>query len=136
MPSEPVKCHLVTHMDGCRHLIPNLSPMTISGYEAIGSSVVAHMAIPATDYAALTARATAAEQRVRALEEALTPSGDTKAAYIGEFKFTIEVEEPDEVGEMNTVDREIVIPWTTMKEIMAAILARANDTALSRKDTQ
>lgn len=68
MPSEPVKCHLVTHMYGCRHLIPNLSPMTISGYEAIGSSVVAHMAIPATDYAAMQSRIDAAEARATAAE--------------------------------------------------------------------
>lgn len=71
MPSEPVKCHLVTHKDGCRHLIPNLSPMTVSEYEAVFCSVVACVAIPATDYAALLARATAAEERVRVLEEAL-----------------------------------------------------------------
>jgi hypothetical protein len=65
MPSEPVKCHLVTHKDGCRHLIPNLSPMTISGYEAIGSSVVAHMAIPATDYAAMQSRITRLEEAIK-----------------------------------------------------------------------
>ena len=30
-------------------------------------------------------------ERLKALEEALTPSAETKAAYIGEFKFTIEL---------------------------------------------
>lgn len=59
-----------------------------------------------------------AEARLR---EALTPSGATKAAYIGEFKFPIECR--DEDGE--PCDREVVVPWTTTKEIMKAILDRA-----------
>lgn len=56
-----------------------------------------------------------------ALREALTPSAETKAAYIGEFKFTIPAQ--DEDG--NEVTREIDVPWTTIKEIMTAIEARA-----------
>lgn len=50
-------------------------------------------------------------------QEALTPSGGTKAAYIGEFKFTSE----DVHGDVYTH----VVPWTTTKDIMAAIRARA-----------
>ena len=57
------------------------------------------------------------EQRLRALHEALTPSAETKAAYIGEFSFTIEE------GEYGS--RIILVPWTTIKEIMAAIIGRA-----------
>lgn len=56
-----------------------------------------------------------------ALVEALTPSGDTKATYHGEFSFTIE--DADEEGE--PVSRKIYVPWTTVKEIMAAIRDRA-----------
>jgi hypothetical protein len=48
------------------------------------------------------------------MREALTPSGDTKAAYSGEFKF----KSPG--GRM-----QYTIPWETIKEIMAAISARA-----------
>jgi len=56
------------------------------------------------------------------LEEALTPSAATKAAYIGEFYFL--VDDRDEDGEECT--RQIMVPWTTIKEIMAAIRARAD----------
>jgi hypothetical protein len=74
---------------------------------------------PAT-VAALIARVEAAEARVKALEEALTPSGDTKAAYIGEFRFRFSVHDSDGWG-----DPSPNVPWTTIKEIMAAIRARA-----------
>lgn len=53
---------------------------------------------------------------------ALTPSADTKAAYIGEFKF-MEVVGFDEDG--HEIRAEITVPWDTTKEIMAAIKARA-----------
>lgn len=56
-----------------------------------------------------------------ALIEALTPSADTKAAYHGEFKMQV-VEEDGDGGERV---RDIVVPWTTVKEIMAAIALRA-----------
>lgn len=59
--------------------------------------------------------------KVERLQEALTPSGDTKSAYIGEFSFNIE--DRDEDGE--ECSRNVVVPWTTVKEIMAAIRARA-----------
>lgn len=63
----------------------------------------------------------------RALTEALTPSADTKAAYIGEFSFNVEVWDPDggEDGEGEAVLESKTVPWTTVKEIMAAISARA-----------
>jgi hypothetical protein len=56
------------------------------------------------------------------LREALTPSAETKGAYIAEFKFT--VTEMRESGE--EVLRDITVPWTTIKDIMKAILARAD----------
>lgn len=58
------------------------------------------------------ARAEAAEARVKALEGALTPSTETKAAYIGEFQFQFGEYTPN-------------VPWTCVKQIMAAIRARA-----------
>ena len=60
-----------------------------------------------------------AADRIEKLEAALTPSAATKADYIGEFKFKI------------SPRREVLVPWTTIKEIMAAIMARA---ALEGKD--
>lgn len=64
--------------------------------------------------------------RREALEEALTPSGDTKAAYMGEFKFGIAVTEYDEDEEQYVeVHRDIPVPWDTIKQIMNAIRDRA-----------
>lgn len=79
----------------------------------------------AGQYALTQAHATAAskaEARVAALEAALTPSTDTKAAYIAEHQ--IEVEMLDEDGDSCT--EMVTIPWTTIKDIMAMILKRAN----------
>jgi hypothetical protein len=64
------------------------------------------------------ARAEAAE---RAMREALTPSEGTKAAYIGEF--SIPVHAFDEDGQDHRWSE--MIPWTTIKDIMAKILTRA-----------
>jgi hypothetical protein len=52
-------------------------------------------------------------ERVRRLTEALTPSAETKAAFLGEFRFP-----------MDGFD-SVAVPWTTVKEIMKAIAARA-----------
>jgi hypothetical protein len=70
----------------------------------------------------------------RALREAMTPSADTKAAYIGEFSFNVEVWDPDggEDGEGEAVLESKTVPWTTVKEIMAAISAHARQ---ALKDT-
>lgn len=59
--------------------------------------------------------------KVKRLQEALTPSGATKAAYIGEFSFGVEDRDAD--GEECT--RNVVVPWTTVKDIMGAIRERA-----------
>jgi hypothetical protein len=61
-------------------------------------------------------------ERVEALTEALTPSAATKAAYHGEFHFLIDDYVDGGVCERT---REITVPWSTVKEIMAAIRARA-----------
>ncbi|HET7413397.1 MAG TPA: hypothetical protein VFJ18_12135 [Pararhizobium sp.] len=54
------------------------------------------------------------------LREALTPSADTKAAYWGEFYMGVTLHAR---GQEDC--RRIQIPWTSIKEIMAAITARA-----------
>ena len=61
------------------------------------------------------------EQRYEMLTAATTPSVNTKAAYIGEFHFVIH--ETDEDG--NEHPRKVTVPWTTVKEIMAAIRTEA-----------
>lgn len=63
----------------------------------------------------------AKDAEIARLKEALTPSGNTKAAYHGDFKFQIALR--DEDGEEYSHD--VFVPWTTVKEIMKAIKARA-----------
>ena len=53
--------------------------------------------------------------------EALTPSADTKTAFIGEFTFA--VERSDSLG--SRYSEEQLVPWSTIKEIMGAINRRA-----------
>jgi len=55
------------------------------------------------------------------LREALTPSGETKCAFMSEFSWTREI--TDENGDEAT--EELTVPWVTIKEIMAAIYNRA-----------
>jgi hypothetical protein len=64
----------------------------------------------------------AAEAREAGLIEALTPSGGTKGEYSGEFKFSVHDGYGDGVEDLY---REVTVPWTTIKEIMKAIRARA-----------
>ena len=67
----------------------------------------------------------ASQAEIERLKEALTPSGETKAAYIGEFQFTVTMLELDESDEPYECQRMVTVPWTTIKEIMAAISERA-----------
>lgn len=64
-------------------------------------------------------RATQAENE--RLREALEPSGETKAEYIGDFSVRFPMF--DDNGEEYT--HSINVPWTTIKEIMCAIRQRA-----------
>lgn len=64
----------------------------------------------------------AARARCIALHTALTPSAETKAAYIGEVKFTVAAGFDDDGAE---VWQEVTVPWTTTKDIMAMILGHA-----------
>ena len=72
-------------------------------------------------------RLVAAEDYDR-LREALTPSAETKAAYMHEFRMTI----PGVGDDGAEYTRTVNIPWTTIKEIMAAIRNRANNEGASR----
>lgn len=80
----------------------------------------------------LRSKLSASEAEVERLREALTPSGATKAAYMGEFTFFERY--IDDNGEF-TVERRVerTVPWTTIKDIMAAISKRA-DAALRSEE--
>ncbi len=73
------------------------------------------------EFKAVAAERDAALAENAKLREALTPSAETKAAYIGEFSFQFPTwsESGEEVVMTPTV------PWVTIKGIMAAIRARA-----------
>lgn len=80
-------------------------------------------------YPALLSRLEAAEAALQSAQaelkrtrEALTPGADTKAAYIGEFQFPFSARNAQ--GE--AVKWMPNVPWTTIKEIMAAIRAHAD----------
>lgn len=80
----------------------------------------------ALDHAAMIMEACeATEAQLAKAVEALTPSGETKAAYIGEFSFMIDEVVTSDDGDEVENRREVTVPWTTVKEIMAAIRARA-----------
>ncbi len=73
----------------------------------------------------------AADERDR-LREALTPSSDTKAAYNGEFTFPIDYTDAD--GDPQT--ENVMVPWTTVKDVMAMIGSRANAKRLDVADVR
>jgi len=59
------------------------------------------------------------DERARQFDRALTPSAETKMTHSGEYKF----DGPE--GDQGESEYEITVPWTTIKEIMAAIRADA-----------
>jgi len=65
----------------------------------------------------LTAALAASQAECKRLNNALTPSAETKRAYMGEF--SVPLPEMDEAG--NEYIRSINVPWTTIKKIMQAI---------------
>jgi chromosome segregation ATPase len=73
------------------------------------------------NYASADAEAERAEAEIDRLREALTPSAETKAAYMSEF--SVPFPDVDENGEEYI--RRTNVPWVTIKEIMKAISARA-----------
>lgn len=79
------------------------------------------MSIPASRERDLDLIASDAMTEIVRLREALTPSPETKAAYMGEFSVPL----PESDGNGGEHIRRINVPWVTIKEIMAAIRARA-----------
>lgn len=71
---------------------------------------------------------------VAALREALTPSGATKAEYLGEFRFTEEIHDDLEEDEGRTID--LIVPWTVVKDVMKAVTARAEATAQAARQAE
>lgn len=67
-------------------------------------------------------------RKVERYRAALTPSAETKAAFIGEFK--TEGRE-DRRGRVD----QITVSWTTTKEIMAAVKAYAESVTIDAPDT-
>jgi hypothetical protein len=76
------------------------------------------------------------DTHTEALVEALTPSGDTKAAYSGEFMIDAPYQGYDEDGEPLEGTYRLTVPWTTIKEIMAAIRTRAAIEALPARNDE
>jgi hypothetical protein len=88
--------------------------------KCIECAVVASEPDEVDEAAALIASALQRE-RDEALREALTPGAEMKATCIGEFRFNI----PDTDDDGDSLVREVAVPWVTIKEILAAIRARA-----------
>jgi hypothetical protein len=65
--------------------------------------------------AELRAKVAELERKLERMREALTPSGGTKAAYIGEFF----------VSCSGTDKHWVAVPWTTIKDVLAAVRKRA-----------
>lgn len=61
-------------------------------------------------------RILALEAELKRYRLALMPSGETKAAYIGEISWGREVNDGEEI-----YSERIVLPWTAMKEAMSLI---------------
>jgi len=61
-------------------------------------------------------RILALEAELKRYKLALTPSGETKAAYMGEITFGREIDD----GNLHYTER-ITLPWTAMKEAMSLI---------------
>jgi hypothetical protein len=102
--------------------------LTTRQAEAILARCRAHPTdrISGATVACLATELLALRKRVEGLEGALTPTAATKAAYMGEFTIVVErmsddMEPDDEAAGAPDPYEHIQVPWTTIKEIMAAI---------------
>jgi hypothetical protein len=84
-----------------------------------------HLERMGADNAALLSTVAALRGENERLRGALTPSAETKSAYWGEFRFDIEAHDSNGYNYTRVVE----VPWCTVKEIMAAIMAQAERTA-------
>lgn len=78
----------------------------------VGSMIEAHIGNLKLGKENADKHAVNAMRKLERLAAALTPDASTKGAYIGEFKIT------------EGRSRPVTVPWTTIKEIMAAIRKR------------
>lgn len=69
----------------------------------------------------LMADLTEARDTIQRMRDALTPSGETKGAYMGEFSVRLPVFD----AHGHDTYRHINVPWTVIKEIMKAIKSHA-----------
>lgn len=74
-----------------------------------------------TDQKVAAARAEADAENAR-LRAALTPSAETKAAYVDEVKMAVDTAYHEDSC---TVRQDVTIPWVAIKEIMALIRKQA-----------
>ena len=94
-------------------------PFVSDGYEVPAAGQVMHEAVVLME--AQQADLATLRKQLENAREALEPSAATKYCYSGEFKQNITLR--DEDGEEYSYP--VTIEWTTIKEIMAAINARA-----------
>lgn len=121
MPSDPIEREAaIAALEEQQRTF--LSPEYATGQPL--SSMMERFACDRCIEALRTLPAAGGDERLR---EALTPSGDTKAAYMGEFAFNIPDSHFDEESEeFVECSRKVYVPWDTIKEIMAAIRALAD----------
>lgn len=72
------------------------------------------------------------KDRVKSLEEAITPSPNTKYFHNGEHKLEFQTPHPDEPSSSYTESK--VIDWTTIKEIMGEIKMYADGVRIPKGD--
>jgi len=102
------------------HVLESLTESVNQAWAIIGDN--ARCSVPATFIGWLLQEYESLSAEKGRLVEALTPSAETKAAYIGEFTFSLNAG-LDEFGDDHII-KNVQVPWTTIKEIMAAIRAR------------
>lgn len=107
-------CHVVTDISA-------KTRATTTKYQGVRFANLAFIAAAHNELPALLSEHDRQREEIVRLVEALTPSRDTKAAYIGEFSHR--VTSISDEGEEQSF--EAAVPWPTIKEIMAAILARS-----------
>lgn len=119
---------LVAERDEARERLDTARATIVAGQKAYDDMVNMAADWKVRAEAAETALA-AANARVEMLTEALEPSGDTKAAYSGEFYERVEIPNPmyedNEDDEPETIMQYVPVSWITIKQIMAAIATRA-----------
>lgn len=105
----------------CDRLRANGSPLTLEAAEAI-SQMAVHAITLEAEAATWRQMLTQSKAENAKLREALTPSAETKAAYMSEVVLET-ISDDDEDGLPVAVTR--YVPWTAIKDTMKLIRARA-----------